>query len=176
MEKMFTKFNCRDIFNTVLIFVVMSCLVASNNYPHVVKAESLYTAMIDLSVFVSQKTNTIPQKFPESKDREPVKTVWVVVTAYSSTVDQTDNTPCHTANDFDLCTYYETFGDYNTIAGNGMSFGTEVRLPDVFGDKVFIVRDRMNKRYTYGRIDVWLPTREEAVKFGVKRVKMEIYN
>ncbi len=114
--------------------------------------------------------------FPVAEDRKPIKTIWVTVTAYNSVPGQTDDTPCITANGHDLCKQYAEQGFGNTIAGNGMKFGTHVRLPEVFGDKEFVVRDRMNARYEYGRIDVWLPTIEEARAFGVKRVQMEIYN
>ncbi len=175
MKNFIKKLKTKNILNGVLVFIVASSLMISNNYPQVVRAESKFL-ITDPVTFSLQKTETITQKFPESNNREPIQTIWIVITAYSSTVDQTDSTPCHTANDFDLCTYYDEYNDYNTIAGNGLMFNTEVRLPEIFGDKVFVVRDRMNKRYNYGRIDVWFPTREEAIKFGIKYVKMEIYN
>ncbi len=111
--------------------------------------------------------------FPESEDREPAKVTWVVATAYSSDVGQTDNTPCIPASGYDLCKHYEEYGFGNSIAANFLPLGTQVRLPDAFGDKVFIVRDRMNERYGSGRIDVWMPTREEAKEFGVKYFKLE---
>ena len=116
-----------------------------------------------------------PSELPTSSDREPVRTIWVVVTAYSSTSDQTDNTPCIAAKGFDLCDAYTKFGEGNTIAANFLAINKHVKLPELFGDKTFVVRDRMNERYGQGRIDVWMPTREMAKEFGVKRVKMEIF-
>jgi len=59
----------------------------------------------------------------------------VVVTAYSSTYDQTDSTPFITAS-----------GSYvsdGTVACNFLRFGDRVRFPEVYGDKIFIVEDRM---------------------------------
>ena len=42
--------------------------------------------------------------------------------------------------------------------------------------KVFRVADRMNARYGFGRIDIWMPgPRVDAIKFGVKRADIEIY-
>ncbi|MCF6276996.1 MAG: 3D domain-containing protein [Candidatus Magasanikbacteria bacterium] len=175
MKNFIKTIKYRNFFNGTLVFIIASSLIVSNNYPQVVRAESNFM-ITDPITFTLQKNETIAQKLPKSNDREAIKTMWVVITAYSSTVDQTDSTPCHTANNFDLCTYYDEYSDYNSIAGNGFMFNTEVRMPEIFGDKVFVVRDRMNKRYTYGRMDIWLPTRAEAIEFGVKRVKMEIYN
>jgi len=94
----------------------------------------------------------------------------VVATAYSSTVDQTDSTPCITANGFDLCEN----GVEEIIANNGLKFGTKVRLPALFGDRVFTVADRMNARYGSGRIDIWMNSRERAEDFGARAVEMEI--
>ena len=114
--------------------------------------------------------------FPVSEDRKPSRTIWVTITAYSSTVDQCDSTPCITANGFDLCDNYAEYEAVDTIAANFLKFGTQVRLPELLGNKVLVVRDRMNARYNgKNRIDVWMPTREMAKEFGVKRVKMEIF-
>ncbi len=87
----------------------------------------------------------------------------VLVTAYSSTVDQTDSTPFITANG--------THVHDGTIAANFLKFGTKVRFPSLYGDKVFIVEDRMKSNY---KVDIWFPTRQEAINFGAKRVEMEI--
>ena len=114
--------------------------------------------------------------FPVSEDRAPSRTIWVTVTAYSSTVDQCDSTPCITANGFDLCKAYAEHEAIDTIAANFLKFGTQVRLPEISTTKVLVVRDRMNARYNgQNRIDVWLPTRELAKEFGVKMVKIEIF-
>lgn len=115
--------------------------------------------------------------FPEVEDRKPTRTILAVMTAYSSEVAQTDATPCIPADwKYDLCEHYEKYGEQNTIAANFLPMGTKVRFPDLYGDKVFVVRDRMNARYGMGRGDIWMPTRAEAVQFGVRKVTMEIYS
>lgn len=93
------------------------------------------------------------------------KTMTVVATAYSSTPDQTDSTPFTTA--------WNTTVRDGIVAANFLPFGTEIRIPEVFGNKIFVVEDRMNKRYQY-RIDVWFPERELAREFGVKKVIIEV--
>ena len=62
------------------------------------------------------------------------------------------------------------------IAANWLPFGTKIKIPALYGDKIFTVDDRMNARYGYGRMDIWLDTtKTEARKFGVKRVEVEVY-
>lgn len=91
-----------------------------------------------------------------------------VITAYTSTPDQTDDTPFIAASG-------KRVHD-GMIAANGLPFGTRVKIPAVYGEKIFVVEDRMNRRYGYGRFDVWLDmSRAEAMKFGVKRVEVEIF-
>lgn len=89
----------------------------------------------------------------------------VVVTAYSSTPDQTDDSPFITANG--------TYVYDGIVAANFLPFGAKVRFPDYFGDKVFTVEDRMARRFS-NRADIWMESREAALQFGVKRLTIEI--
>jgi len=98
-----------------------------------------------------------------------VRTSTHTMTAYNSDPAQTDNTPCITANGFDVCAH----GEEDTIAANFLKFGTKVRIPELYGDRIFVVRDRMNKRYT-DRVDIWMKDKTDARKFGVKVAKIEV--
>jgi 3D (Asp-Asp-Asp) domain-containing protein len=90
----------------------------------------------------------------------------VEMTAYTSEVGQTDGSPFITANG--------TRVRDGVIAANFLKFHTRIRIPELYGDKIFVVMDRMNSRYTQ-RVDIWMENRREAVRFGVKRqVKIEI--
>jgi 3D (Asp-Asp-Asp) domain-containing protein len=91
------------------------------------------------------------------------------LTAYNSDPAQTDDTPCITANGFNVCEH----GIEDTVAANFLPFGTKIRIPDLFGERVFVVRDRMNKRYP-SRIDVWMLEKDEARQFGVRRAHVEL--
>ncbi len=89
----------------------------------------------------------------------------VIVTGYSSTPDQTDSDPYITAS-----------GSYvrqGIVAANFLPFGTKVRFPEVYGDKVFVVEDRMHPRKRY-QVDIWFPSREQALNFGAKILDLEI--
>src|SRR6185436_7602190 len=57
-----------------------------------------------------------------------VKTMKVVVTAYTSTPDQTDDTPFITASGKHVAP--------DIVALNGVPFGTQLRIPALFGDEV----------------------------------------
>ncbi len=108
------------------------------------------------------------QLLPLAGERVTTKAVKIILTAYSSTPDQTDETPFVTANGTPV---YD-----GLIAANWLAFGTRVKFPELFGDKIFIVNDRMHPRFGRGRVDLWLDAPLEQVKaFGVKKVVMEIY-
>ena len=100
----------------------------------------------------------------EVKKTETQK-IWVTVTAYSSTPEQTDNTPFITAKG--------TKVRDGIVAANFLDFDTKVKLPEIFGDKVFVVEDRMHPRFS-DRIDIWFPDTETAKSFGKRRTIIEI--
>ncbi len=108
-------------------------------------------------------------RLPENSDLIISNSKTIVFTAYNSEVGQCDNSPCITANGFNVCKH----GAEDTIAMNGVKFGTKVRIPELFGDKVFVVRDRMNSRYDSGRADIWMVSKTDAKNFGVKIAKAE---
>ena len=95
-----------------------------------------------------------------------VKTIKVVVTAYSSTPDQTDDTPFITASG-------KSVAD-GIIANNMLPFGTKIKIPQLYGDKVFTVEDRMNRDKSNYHIDIWMQSKPLAVNFGVKTADIEV--
>lgn len=112
-------------------------------------------------------TPTEPVKqLPVVQDKPVKKRMVVRASAYSSTVDQTDGDPFTAASG-------QKVHD-GMIAMNGMPFGTKIRIPDHYGDKIFTVGDRMNKRWGTKKIDIWMPTRADAIQWGVRTVTIEI--
>ena len=95
----------------------------------------------------------------------PVDLLEMTVTAYSSSEDQTDSSPYITA--------MGTVVEDGIVATNALPFGTRVKIPDIFGDKIFIVEDRMNRRFRR-RLDVWMPNRAKAQSFGVQQTRVEV--
>ena len=95
------------------------------------------------------------------------KRVEVVMTAYSSTPDQTDDTPFITAMGSRVRD--------GIVAANFLPFGTRIMIPDFFGDKVFVVEDRMHRRFS-DRVDIWFADRASARHFGIRTAEIVILN
>lgn len=90
----------------------------------------------------------------------------VIATAYSSTIEECDSTPFISASGKRVF--------WGMIAmGKEWKFGTRVFIP-YFG-KVFTVLDR-GGAIRGNRIDIWMKSKEEAINFGVKRLKVYILN
>lgn len=106
-------------------------------------------------------------KLTLAEDQKPDRVMTAVITAYNSVPGQTDDSPFIAATG-------KRVHD-SMIAANKLPFGTKVVMRSLFGDKVFIVEDRMNSRYGLGRIDVWMASVPDARQFGVQRVEVEIY-
>lgn len=92
-------------------------------------------------------------------DPEAPKTLTVRITAYTSSPDETDSTPFLTANG--------TKTQDGVVATNILPFGTKIKIPELFGDKIFTVQDRMAKRMK-NVVDVWMSTKAKALRFGVE--------
>jgi len=118
---------------------------------------------------IVQETTLLPLgPVSEEKNSQVAKRLRVIVTAYSSSPGETDGDPYITASG--------TLVRDGIVANNLLPFGTKVRLPEIFGNKVFVVEDRMNWRKGYYHVDVWFPSRQEALAFGSKLTEMEILN
>jgi len=113
--------------------------------------------------------DSIINNLPENQVWQVKATSVRTITAYNSEIGQTDASPCITANGFNVCEH----GEEDTIAANFLRFGTKVRIPELFGDRVFIVRDRMNEKHP-SRMDVWMNRKIDAKTFGVQRAEIEI--
>jgi len=99
-------------------------------------------------------------------NKAPKKTMYVTVTAYSSTKDQTDGDPYLTA----LGTPVRD----GIVAANFLPIGTVIRFLDKFGDRLFVVEDRMDERFGL-QVDIWMSNQEEAKNFGIQYLEIEIF-
>lgn len=158
-----------------LVFPQFSQVLAAESQ----KTSVLLPTLVIKSAQDSQKTeverletasNSSVSLFPPKREYKILKTYTnIPVTSYTSTIDQTDSTPCITANGFNLCEHNQE----DVIAANFLPFGTKVRIPDYYGDQIFTVQDRMNARY-YHRADIWMKDRTEAYKWGIRSVTIEV--
>ena len=107
---------------------------------------------------------------PDAETAIPRKIFQIPVTAYSSDVGQTDSTPCITASGMDVCKRNQE----DIVAANFLPIGTHIRIPELYGDKIFSVQDRMNSRYNQ-HMDIWMKSLSQAKQFGLKNVKVEVF-
>ncbi|MEK7583149.1 MAG: hypothetical protein AAB483_01955 [Patescibacteria group bacterium] len=91
--------------------------------------------------------------------------MFVTSTGYNSEEAQTDSTPFIAA---DGSRVY-----WGMVAANFLPFGTEIRIPDYYGDKVFVVHDRMARRFS-DRVDVWFEHKPDAINWGRRTVRIEV--
>lgn len=141
------------------IIVALISIFTDMTFPRVAQAQTIGQASPD---------KIMAGQLPMAGKREADRVVSVILTAYSSTLAQTDSTPFNTSNGLQV---YD-----GLIAANWLPYGTRVKFPELFGDKIFTINDRMHPRYGRSRADLWLDLPIEKVKeFGVKRVKMEVF-
>ncbi|NNF06020.1 MAG: 3D domain-containing protein [Candidatus Eisenbacteria bacterium] len=108
-------------------------------------------------------TNATPNRVAE--EFRKLFEIEVTVTAYSSTVDQTDDTPFITASNTRvrrgiIALSRDLLREYTP--GAPFEFGDVVEIPGVGN---FFVEDTMNKRYTK-RADIWFEHRADAYTWG----------
>jgi 3D (Asp-Asp-Asp) domain-containing protein len=123
---------------------------------------SLFPEPGDIALAQGNSIMAVSAPAPEKVVRE----IPMVVTAYSSTVWETDDDPFTTASG--------TKVRDGIVANNFLPLGTEIRIPELYGDKIFVVEDRMNWRKSNYHLDVWFPEYKDALNFGAKRTYIEV--
>lgn len=93
------------------------------------------------------------------------RTYLVQVSGYSSEVAQTDDSPFITASG--------THVRDGIVATNMFPFGTVIKIPKLYGNKIFVVEDRMNKRYQ-NNVDIWFGDKSDAIELGRRTVQIEV--
>lgn len=100
------------------------------------------------------------------KNRIVVREIKVVITGYSSTPEETDASPLITASGSQV--------REGIVANNLLPFGTEIRIPEIYGDEIFVIEDRMHRKKGYYHVDIWFPSKDEAKVFGAQRTYIEV--
>lgn len=156
-----------------LFTLALASLILNLSFPQIVPAAAAASQPSPVnSLAEAQPTTVAPAtvvpiaQLPVIQDKPVKKRMIVRASAYSSTVDQTDSDPFTAASG-------QKVHD-GMIAMNGMPFGTKIRIPDHYGDKIFTVGDRMHKRWGNQKIDIWMTTRAAAMQWGVRTVTIEI--
>ena len=156
----------------ILIFIVMSFFLGISpffTFFHE-KAEAEVSLDIkekhpELSIIQGNSLQALKTPLIREEELKLMGEIPVLVTGYSSSVWETDDTPHITASG--------TLVREGIVATNVLPFGTKIRLPELFGDKMFVVEDRMSFKKSY-QVDIWFPTQWDALNFGVRQTHMEI--
>jgi 3D (Asp-Asp-Asp) domain-containing protein len=134
-------------------------------YPTIIKAD---TVLPDDSMVANNASSIIATAAMHALNGFSMPTIresLVWITAYASVPGETDDTPFITAS-----------GDYvrdGIVASNFLPFGTKIRIPTLFGSKIFTVEDRMNVKFNQ-RVDIWMPTVNAAIYFGLQHAPIEV--
>jgi len=113
-----------------------------------------------------EENSLIPLSGPSNPEPKVLQKVPVIITAYSSTSWETDNDPYLTAAGTQV--------QDGVVANNYFPFGTKIKVPEIFGDKVFTVEDRMNWKKSDYHIDIWFASYWDALNFGAKETYIEV--
>ncbi|MCK5511032.1 3D domain-containing protein [Candidatus Parcubacteria bacterium] len=160
----------------LIIFLIFAVVFDFLLFPMPILAENMDinadASENDKEITIKEKNNENIENYNKLPSNSDLKVAWTgnyAMTAYNSEVAQCDDSPCITANGFNVCEH----GIEDTVAANFLKFGTKIRIPEMFGDRIFIVRDRMNSRYT-DRVDIWMKEKPSAIQFGVRYMKIEV--
>jgi len=120
------------------------------------------------SPYTSLKKPAPTYGFPEIEVREDrvIREYWSQVTVYNSLPEQTSGDP------FIMATGERVFD--GAIAANCLPFNTRLRMPELSGDKVYIVKDRLAADKTCFVIDIWQDHTLNYPSFGSPITKIEI--
>ncbi len=128
----------------------------------------------DTSLLVeSAPTHHKPQVLATETEEESTKKMWVRLTAYAPLDPDATEGMCFSGDP--LVTASGTQSREGVVAANFLQFGTKIKIPSIYGDRVFTVEDRMSSRFT-NTVDVLVSSRQEAFGFGTKRAYIEIVN
>jgi 3D (Asp-Asp-Asp) domain-containing protein len=133
----------------------------------------------------STKIKTPAVKSKLGRKIRPFPSLMVRSTAYNSIPNQTDSSPWTTSTG--VRTRYGIIALSRDLLRR-IPYGSRVRLQDngswgsgrgygkynaMLKDTVFVVEDTMHPRKS-GTVDVWLPARDRAMQWGVRRLNMQI--
>lgn len=162
--------------SSLSLVVFVAVIAAYVLFPKLANADMEFESLVlgdeTVSMIIDSMQNETEAygRLPVSDDAVARRQFIIPMTAYTSDVAQTDATPCTTASGLDVCERNME----NVVAANFLPLGTRVKIPELYGDRIFYVEDRMNKRYNY-KMDVWMKDLADAKAFGVKYVTVEVF-
>jgi len=170
---MISDLKCPNWGQNSLIFLTISVILFGISLPGTIEAPRVEADLVEISdqkdsgeLAIIEGNSLLPASNPANPEPQNIQRIRVVITGYSSTFWETDDDPYITAAG--------TWVREGVIASNWFPFGTKVRIPELFGDKIFVVEDRMHWTKGNYHVDIWFPSYWEALNFGAKRTYIEI--
>lgn len=122
-------------------------------------AYNLLLIYVIITIFLMKREGDMYVAQAERLENQVVEVIMSEVTAYTSSVDETDDTPYLTASG-------DLVGPETVACPSRYSFGTKIQIEK----RVFICKDRMNKRFRdKNYFDIWVESKEIAKEFGRKK-------
>jgi len=156
-----------------LIILLISVILFGISLPGTLRAPRVEADLVEVSnqkisreLAIVEGNSLLPVSEPTNPEPQPVWKIRVVITGYSSTLWETDDDPYITAAG--------TWVRDGIVANNWLPIGTKIKIPELFGDRIFVVEDRMSWTKGNYHVDVWFPSYWEALNFGAKRTYIEI--
>jgi len=174
LDKNLSSFRSRALNFTVVIFVMT--IGSYVFFPMMANADiaddqkPMAHTSVELVVASMQNETKSFGTLPVAEVAAVRKTFMIPITAYTSEVGQTDDSPCITASGMNVCKRNQE----DIVAANFLPMGTRVRIPELYGERIFTVQDRMNARYDK-HMDIWLKDLSQAKQFGLKMAKIEVF-
>lgn len=108
------------------------------------------------AMYYAAENNTIYYRASDVEVQEvfAYSVIQAEVSAYTSTPEETDDTPFISASN-------KTVFD-GMAANNCLPFGTHIEIDG----RIYVVEDRMNRRYGCENFDIWVESKNEAYDFG----------
>ena len=153
----------------LLIFLIFSGIFFESSVFSLSEAQEIETnlGLAEIpELAISQGNTLVPFSNPANPPSPVIRKLPVIITGYSSTEDQTDSDPFITAAG--------TGVREGIVANNFFPLGTKIKIPELFGDQIFIVEDRMSWEKGKYQIDIWFPDYWQALNFGAKRTYIEV--
>lgn len=164
MEKLNFKTK-NTLISLIIPFGIIIGVFLEIAIPQMGEAEPIFEAPPVLALAVIQENSLLEVSNPPQSP-QAVKKVNMIITAYSSTLWETDEDPFITASGTEV--------QDGVVANNLLPFGTKIRIPEIYGDRIFVVEDRMHWSKSDYHLDIWFPEYEQAKSFGAKTTYVEI--
>jgi len=162
------KTYLKDIKKRKILVIALSLFLIAGTFPVLKqKLQDVFAQsdnrVLDVRALAMLQENSLAQA---SSPQNPKQIMKVIITAYSSVPEETDSTPFITAAGTPVRD--------GIVANNLLPFGTKIKIPDLYGNKIFIVEDRMNRRKGLNQFDIWFASQAEAKNFGAQITYIEI--